>query len=129
MTRAELKIGDWVSYEGKPFQIYDMTRQGDVVWYDEGASSVLMEEIEPIPLTEEILEKNGWKEEAANDWWNKEIPILNMYYSNSSDMYVVYFALHYQADKDKIAEIHTIRYVHQLQHLLWALRLDDDLKL
>ncbi len=118
MTRAELKIGDWVSFEGKPFQIYDLTRYGDVVWYDEGASSVLMEEIEPIKLTEEILEKNGWQ---------KHLRQSNLYENDYMGIVI---------QKDGTFDffyldtcIHTISYVHQLQHLLWALGMDDNLKL
>lgn len=125
MKSSELKVGDWVSFEGKPFQIYDMTRQGDVVWYDEGASSVLMEEIEPIPLTEEILEKNGWKKVRINPFYTAYFEYKFVHEEKPT----FYKKMDDKAIYHDFFKKAPIPYVHQLQHILWALGMDDEMKL
>lgn len=120
MKRTELKVGDWVSFEGMPFQIYDMTRQGDVIWYDEGALTVLLEDVEPVELSGKDLEKNGWEADkdgspCYHDGWYCIRKV------NPDDDVWMFFH-----DDDFLT---TFRYVHQLQHLLWALGFDDNLKL
>ena len=77
MKANELMIGDWVLAEGKPVQVtnisvlggdiirvinpfmsYDTMYASNIVALSKGAKDINM--IEPIPLTLEILEKNGW---------------------------------------------------------------------
>ncbi len=123
MKRTELKVGDWVSFEGKPFQIYDLSR--DVVWYDEGASSVLMEEIEPIKLTEEILEKNGWQKVRINPFYTAYFEYKFVH----EEKLTFYMKMDDKAIYHDFFERAQIPFVHQLQHLLWALGMDNDLKL
>lgn len=61
MKAEELMIGDWVSYNGISNKIsladYGIDK-GHAEWRNE---------IEPIPLTPEILEKNGWVSDNYND--------------------------------------------------------------
>lgn len=65
-------IGDWVLYEGEPYQIrqlgiYGVDRDGEdypavCVGKPTGIGLIVeRNKIEPIPLTPEILEKNGWE--------------------------------------------------------------------
>lgn len=53
MRIEELSIGDWVMIEGAPVKVWYLSADGEVndTTYD----------IEPIPLTPEILEKNGFE--------------------------------------------------------------------
>ena len=76
MKATDLMIGDWVIAYGKNTQ---------VVWVGNihklavrGFPSEFYEdEIEPIPLTHEILEKNGWKKLETAYWWRGGgIPVL-----------------------------------------------------
>lgn len=71
MNEEELMVGDWVLHEGKPYQIrqlgiYGVDRDGEdypavCVGKPNGIGLILeRNEIEPIPLTPEILEKNGF---------------------------------------------------------------------
>lgn len=72
MKANELMTGDWVlikrtpSYE-YPYKIcsinnYSILGEGYTDWIEvEADEEIKLEDIEPIPLTAEILEKNGWK--------------------------------------------------------------------
>ena len=72
MKANELMIGDWVWYNNQPHQIRQLgifgeNRDGDdypavCVGKPNGVGLILeRNEIEPIPLTPEILEKNGFR--------------------------------------------------------------------
>lgn len=118
MKRTELKAGDWVSFKGKPFQIFSIARE--VVWYDEGTSHVMIKDVEPIELSGKDLENNGWEADKDgslcyhNGWYciRKTDP--------DDDIWMFFH------DDDFLT---TFRYAHQLQHLLWALGMDDNLKI
>lgn len=61
MKATELQIGDWV----KPKNVDTSFRVGligaDSVWNDTDTHEWYYDELEPIPLTAEILEKNGFR--------------------------------------------------------------------
>lgn len=82
--------------------------------------------IEGIPLTPELLEKNGFKEEqhqkeGTSEWYD--------YYHYDLGINVVY-----EVEENKFAayldgkKLREIQYVHELQHILWALGLNAELK-
>lgn len=82
--------------------------------------------IEGIPLTPELLEKNGFKEEQHQkegtsewyDYYHYDLGI-NIVYEVEENKFVAYL------DGKKLREI---KYVHELQHILWALGLNAELK-
>lgn len=82
--------------------------------------------IEGIPLTSEFLEKNGFKEEQHQkdgtsewyDYYHYDLGI-NIVYEVEENKFVAYL------DGKKLREI---KYVHELQHILWALGLNAELK-
>lgn len=77
-------------------------------------------DILPIPLTPEILEKNAWK------------PINGKYalkFKNAN-----YLVLEFTEDGiytyiNENTMLFTIKYIHELQHLLYALHIDSNLKI
>lgn len=70
--------------------------------------------IVPIPLTPEILKKNGWQEGYG------------IYYYE--DITVVYIDNYYWiVGLKEIADVLHIDYVHQLQHVLFGLDLNSDM--
>ncbi len=84
-------------------------------------------DISPIHLTLELLEKNGFKEEqhqneGTSEWYD--------YYHYDLGINIVY-----EVEENKFAayldgkKLREIKYVHELQHILWALGLDAELKL
>lgn len=84
-------------------------------------------DISPIHLTLELLEKNGFKEEQHQkegtsewyDFYHYDLGI-NVVYEVEENKFAAYL------DGKKLREIH---YAHELQHILWALGLDAELKL
>ena len=72
MKASDIQIGDWVRRRWtcadtgreivKDFQVAEIRKNWDTlyVWKD-GGNMGAVEQIEPIPLTPEILEKNGFK--------------------------------------------------------------------
>lgn len=55
----DFMIGDWVLVDGKPEQLTGVDRE--YIHLEGNVSTILLEgEVEPIPLTPEILEKNGF---------------------------------------------------------------------
>ena len=82
--------------------------------------------IEGIPLTPELVEKNGFKEEQHQkegtsewyDFYHYDLGI-NVVYEVEGNKFAAYL------DGKKLREI---QYVHELQHILWALGLNAELK-
>ena len=120
MKAKELKLGDCVSCKGKVAKIHSIDSPCIYVDVDDEIWGTLEDddELSPIPLTEKILEKNGCEK---GDWCLMKgllelIPFADKTKGLGFSIY-------------KGVRIHNIEYVHQLQHLLWALGMDDDLKI
>ena len=77
--------------------------------------------ISPIPLTPELLEKNEWKRDKLVSYiYGHEAHNIEVICTPNSEWVYVTF---------KGETIHRIKYVHELQHILWALGLDANLKI
>ena len=112
--KQEYIIGDVVMYDNK---IMVIKEPGDGIFFDLSCPEeklvyccVRVEDIKPMPLTSEILEKNGWK------WDGQDFVGVCLLYPEGN-----YFV--FDAFRTKI------KYVHQLQHLLFGLGLDFDFNL
>ena len=94
------------------------------------------DEVSPIPLTQEILEKNGWKKEAMsrgirNRHWVYTKPDIEEY-----GYFPIYiekgigdeFDVYPFTDNNVCKPIAYIKYVHQLQHLLFGLGLNSEME-
>ena len=84
-----------------------------------------VEEIKPIPITVEILEKNGWKKEMYHDW-RHYIPIERtlLYLSkgvNIDGAFTVCVGI-------EMSHIACISFVHQLQHLFFGLNINYEME-
>ena len=86
-------------------------------------------ELSGVPLTPEILEKNGWKIEDVNPNDLSNIVSKGIMYRAIKDKEILFF--------HKGAPVFTcplnwrkieIRYVHQLQHLLFGLGLNSEME-
>lgn len=95
-------------------------------------NSVIVEnrEIKPIPITIEILEKNGWKIEDVNPNDLSNIVSKGIIYRAIKGKEILFF--------QKGASVFTcplnwrkieIRYVHELQHLLFGLKLNSEMEI
>ena len=104
-------------------------RDGDYGWIREDA-------IKPIPLTPKILEKNGWKKEVMsrgvkNSHWVYTKPDIEEY-----GYFPIYiekgigdeFDVYPFTDNNVCKQIAYIKYVHQLQHLLFGLGINHEME-
>lgn len=99
---------------------------------DDGSWGLWCCNIEGIPVTPEILNKNGFKEDIFGEYYTK--PIDNEEYSlarylaveRKSCNWAVF--IKYRNLPDHVLIRH-IQHVHELQHILWALGLDAEIKL
>ena len=84
-----------------------------------------VEEIKPIPITVEILEKNGWKKKMYCDWCHY-FPIEgNILYLSKGVGIDGAFSVDVGQDMSYIA---SISFVHQLQHLFFGLGLNSEME-
>lgn len=103
--------GDWVKLIGlcpqRNMQIEEV-RQNSLLFEEFGIPDFC--EVQPIPITYEMLEKNGWK------WDGQHFVGVCLLYPEGN--YFVFDAFRTE-----------IKYVHQLQHLLFGLGIDFDFNL
>lgn len=100
-------------------------RDGNYGWIREDA-------IKPIPLTPEILEKNGWKLHKHHERNSYDDVSWSSYHKPAETNISLIF---YQEEKaffpflyaQEISET-PIRYIHQLQHLLFGLELNSEME-
>ena len=125
MTAKELQIGDWVLQDGFEYQVV-MLRKCDIRnEYPIALDSIVHgytycpeDAIEPVPLTPEILEKNGWVTDGHTWWRNDEgFSISGEYYRRKSGE-PLYISITGEATCD-------LNYVHTLQHALRLCGLHD----
>ncbi len=96
---------------------------------------VWCDDIEGVLLTPEILEKNGWKTKmyVGSQFFcielNCYMELCATYVKEDDNFSVGIFSLLPGGDLDIIYFPKDVRYVHELQHILWALGLDSNLKI
>lgn len=108
MRADELMIGDWVLDAcGNPIQVKELLEDGINGEWDGGECyglAELYDDIKPIPIDEDILEKNGWVGAGENMFVKKP------YMLTKADMvWGVANVMTYFAE---------IRYVHELQNIM-----------
>lgn len=116
--------GDIVMYDNKIHTIIDILGVNN---YELSYIShpVHQLELSGVPLTPEILEKNGWKKEMYHDWRHYiTLERTILYLSRGVDRDSA-FAVCAGID---MSHISCISFVHQLQHLLFGLRLNSEMK-
>lgn len=128
MNAKDLMIGDWIhrcytcSDTGREvvidFQLTEIRNLAKSLYVcSEKGVVCKVEDAEPIPLTPEILEKNGWE-------WNGEIWIntdILFALENGYDREIRYWWHMFDSP------IVQINFVHQLQHALRLCGIDKDL--
>jgi len=122
MKANELRIGNWVKhnsewcYRGE--EVYKF-QWNETDWYALGESTLFLENIEPIPLTEEWLIKFGFEKL----WYDDNGMKLPYYRLNQND-YVFDLDYEFCATRDDAGYIY-LKSVHQLQNLYFALTGDE----
>ena len=116
MKIGDLSIGDWVLMNGEPAKAMRLTMAGRSIF--RGLSGQIYGsvggDISPLPITPEILEKNGFKKNGENNEWNigewNERPFIGVSLDRQS-MRITYLGT-------DIFVVHQVVCVHQLQHAL-----------
>ena len=100
MNATELMLGDLVMVSGKPMHVTFAMMHAGI-------------EVKPIPLTPEILEKNGFKKdpEYSDTYWRPDCRKFCFVKENDD----WYFAIRYAGGHICIAECNC---VHKLRHIL-----------
>lgn len=157
MKAEELMVDDWVLAEGKPVQVtnisvlggdvirvinpfmsYDIAYASNIIALSNGAKDI--NKIEPIPITEEILKKNGFKNdviaqkaiiaEGASNFSVILVSEDNRITLNNIDEYINSFnKWHVHIDTEDMRTMCTseITYVHELQHLLKLCKIEKEI--
>lgn len=126
MKSTDLMIGDWVLCDNTPYQIAEI---GGMVCIDnENELFASLEDIQPIPLTTEILEKNGFETEDAKDGGfvlcDDFYDIFIYEWSDS-----IWVARYESTEMNIPFEQATMGYVHELQHFLRASGFEKEIEL
>lgn len=145
MKASELSIGDWVKvlnyyWDGSPYigQVDGIVKKHGTYYLQfVDAFSADIDRCEPIPLTPEILQKNGFelKEEDETHTtyvsvWNGNAIISFAFFKET--MYDVDTVLQcefgFDGGLDRLHHCHT-QYVHQLQHALRLCGFEKEIEL
>ena len=121
-------IGDIVEY-GNTVMVVKEPRDGnhfDLSCPKEGLVYCLIdvEEIKPIPITVEILKKNGWKKEMYHDWYYMVLERNLLYIVEGVGIdgaWSVCVGLN-------MSDIASVSFVHQLQHLLFGIGIKHEME-
>lgn len=133
-------IGDWVLYDGEPNIITEVSEiiHGEATVCFVGNNYMAnIDEIKPIPITSEILKRNGFGSLTdemfsaceTETYSNQE---LKIYLSHIGCEYnpvqlVVYMG--YEPQERVVLRMMPCQYVHELQHALRLCKIDKDIKL
>ena len=131
MIKAEdLRIGDLVQHESHVLKITGLHNIGSVFT----EHRILGEnELTPIPITTEILEKNGWKLITYDFnhvcFVHRNTDVFNLKVSSKGECLKVELDLmpSYARICNHTLSLPKIKYVHELQHILWTLGEDANL--
>ena len=123
MQTNELMVGDWLLYNKEPFQVTSLYAKNSANEIGFGSKQdfwVDISNVEPIPLTPEILEKNGF-------------PILDRKYKDK--LYLITSNLVWHEGYMECCQwsvalyerlpVLRCKYVHELQHILKLIGMED----
>ncbi len=134
MNIYDLMLGDWVSYDGENCRVIDLVGCGSMYPMQLGVGGLFercirtfllqkheTEDVGPIYITGEILEKSGWKHFGKD---NKKTDFHGIEHWTAykceawrmNDNKVLYFRI--QSEDYQIQYCGKIQYVHELQHAL-----------
>ena len=133
MDAKELMIGDWVSSRGKIEQVTNL--------YDGFICTDSFEDshdyhFEPVPLSAEILENNGWKKVGEDE--RTGIPVMQIEYDGNAFWWTEMNGecgcedVENEDGEEKFVKVFScvqVCYVHELQHALRLCKIEKDIVL
>lgn len=129
MKANELMIGDWVMLtdpinNGEKVQVKEIHGDGHIT-----VDGAITKMFEPIPLTAEILEKNGFEYFSVNYW---EMQVDNDYIELRPTEGNMAIWLDYVKDNDGIYANYILPYpdnLHELQHALRLCNIEKEIEI
>lgn len=125
MDAKELMIGDWVLYKDEPIMVWEIDEYYDRINTEPDGYNAIrcieVSEIKPIPLTPEILEKNGFRKQNNSSGVTK----LDTYWLGEE----LGFRIHSFETGYYQFGLAKIRYVHELQHALRLCGIDKEIEI
>ena len=124
MKANELQIGDYVNYHGQIIKVTSLYVKGgcnEVGWSNKESVWVNADNVEPIPLTAETLEKNGFKY-MTGLWYiqTKEIRPIQIVFKETNVI-----TLSINCTPVPI----NLKHVHQLQHAFRLYGIEKEIEL
>ena len=136
---SDLSVGDWVRYKGKEYTIAAiyMAAEGyphEVALTCQGicCGCAYIDYLEPIPITAEILEKNGWSTDGMYAFLRIDEHRQLEYYYHEHKLRKYYCGVDEWQNHAKVNDITFAVHcysVHQLQHALRLAGLDKEINL
>lgn len=124
---SDLSVGDWVRYKGKERTIDSiyMGAEGhphEVALTYQGIcyGCAYIDHLEPIVITAEILEANGWKRDEEDEY-------MEYYGSPTSGIAHTKGTYHYRLETPDVSAV--CYFAHQLQHALRLAGVDKEINL
>lgn len=141
MKATDLMIDDWVIRRGvpeEPMRLYDMKASSGIAYLDQDGRGIAekFENIEPIPITPEILEKNGCVcVEVGDNGHGTPQKFRNRY--EKWECRTQWHTFHIFSDR--ITRLYSMnahsfhiggmQYVHELQHALQLCKIENEIVL
>ena len=126
MKAKDLMIGDWVKdlTENRYDRIEDVESRGRV-FLENSKTYLFDDEIEFVPITREVLEKNGFNPDGTINYLHEiyeafiiEEDKYDGYLSANGELGIFLFGKYHICD---------IRYVHELQHVLRVIEINKEI--
>lgn len=125
MKQSEYIPGDWVKASDQLCRVEEvfvnrLTKEYEytLIYPNGNSSRIVIGEIEPISLTPEILEKNGWEKKDDLFWKSYELVTL-----------VVQDKILRIVDLRSNLILRSLEFVHELQHLIFGLDDNSEIKI
>ena len=117
MTASELRIGNWVEIKDQVVRTFEQTKGVGSLQHVAGQLWSI-EELKPIPLTEEWLERFGFDKDGFKqyEFINWGIKVKKDTLAISEPNWIVFHGF-----MNQFSEIVSLKHVHQLQNLYHAL--------
>ena len=125
MKANELMIGDWIKISSQFAQIYDVGHNTIGVQFSDGYDVFEPKSIEPIPLTIEILESNGFEKKGHRYGIYDDYFDFEMYEYNDGTWLVTYHCCEMSLPDEQVMLFH----VHQLQHFMHHCGIEKEITL
>ena len=128
---SDLSVGDWVRYNGKEYTIASIymaaegyPHEAELTYQGISCGCVYIGHLQPIPITAEILEKNGFKR-STSQFIVYHTDKVWISYDKPSETWSVTMYIN-----DNTSNLHAnILHIHELQHALRLAGVDKEINL